>query len=108
LAKGLKASTSAGFEALFFSGDLMTTSLFSEKAMSLASVAKAVPFRIGEYRVTTTSLWRWATSGGQARPGEVLRLEAVRIGGRWVTSVAAVERFVQALTNRGQNNTGGG
>jgi hypothetical protein len=31
--------------------------------------------------------------------GEIVRLEALRCGGRWITSVEAVARFMQRLTD---------
>ena len=38
------------------------------------------------------------TKGSPTAGGAVVRLEAVRVGGRWLTSRAAVARFVAALT----------
>jgi hypothetical protein len=43
---------------------------------------------------------RWITSGAKSPTGEVVRLEAVRLGGRWVTSAAALQRFAERLTPR--------
>jgi hypothetical protein len=37
-------------------------------------------------------------TGVRVQSGERVRLEAVRLGGRWVTSSAALERFIAAQT----------
>ena len=38
--------------------------------------------------------------GAGAPDGNLVKLEAVRIGGRWLTSREALQRFVAALTPR--------
>ncbi|MDB5311929.1 MAG: hypothetical protein JWO38_6131 [Gemmataceae bacterium] len=40
---------------------------------------------------------RWATSGARAVDGRVVKLEAVRLGCRWLSSEAAFARFMTAL-----------
>jgi hypothetical protein len=37
-------------------------------------------------------------AGTKAPDGRVVRLEAIRLGGRWLTSVEALQRFAAALT----------
>jgi hypothetical protein len=41
---------------------------------------------------------RWAFCGVKTPDGRRVKLEACRCGGRWVTSVAAFQRFVEAQT----------
>jgi hypothetical protein len=40
-----------------------------------------------------STIFRWATSGAHG-----VRLDAVRIGGQWITSIEAVRRFIHAST----------
>jgi hypothetical protein len=48
--------------------------------------------------VHPATLARWVTTGVRGPDGTVVRLEAVRLGGRWVTDDAALARFSQRLT----------
>lgn len=48
-------------------------------------------------RVSVWSILRWIRHGVRKR-----RLEAVKVGGRWFTSVAAVRRFVVASDEGGR------
>jgi hypothetical protein len=45
----------------------------------------------------TSTVHRWAFRGLPAGPGRRVRLEAVRRGSKWLTSRAAVERFLGKL-----------
>ena len=45
-----------------------------------------------------STVLRWMLSGVRTAAGLTVRLEAVRLGGRWVTSAAAYQRFVEAQT----------
>jgi hypothetical protein len=45
-----------------------------------------------------STIYRWITIGVHLRGGEVVRLEGARIGGRWLTSAEAIQRFVERLT----------
>src|SRR5687767_2913000 len=71
-----------------------------EKLYSPAAVAKAsrVPGHRGGSHVNGSTLFRHITKGVRAANGEVIRLEAVRIGHRWLTSVEALARFAERLT----------
>jgi hypothetical protein len=41
---------------------------------------------------------RWVLTGTRALDGRVVRLEAIRLGGRWLTSIEALQRFAETLT----------
>jgi hypothetical protein len=43
-------------------------------------------------------IFRWIADGVQSPDGSIVRLEAVRMGGRWLTSVEALHRFAEAQT----------
>jgi len=41
---------------------------------------------------------RWILNGTKRQDGQLVRLEALRMGSRWITSVEAIQRFAEALT----------
>jgi hypothetical protein len=67
--------------------------LNAETPLSLAQAAQRIPSsRLGKPTHVST-LVRWILHGVRG-----VKLEAARIGGRWVTSQEALERFSAALT----------
>src|SRR5918997_7046189 len=77
----------------------MPFDLTSESALTLSQAAKLVPsYRAG--RPTHVSrLVRWIVNGVRTDDGRVVKLEALRLGGQWVTSAAALQRFAEAMTS---------
>jgi hypothetical protein len=71
-------------------------SLLSETIMYLGDVPAHVPRHNGE-PVTVAAVRYWIRTGIGTPNGRV-RLEACRLGGRWVTSREALGRFARALT----------
>jgi hypothetical protein len=65
----------------------------NERLLTLTEAAKSLP-RLNGKRISTTTLWRWATSGMRG-----VKLETRRIGRRVVTSMEALERFTAALAD---------
>lgn len=61
----------------------------SEQLMEEGLVAATAAARQAGLRVSVWTILRWIRRGVRAG-----RLEAVKIGGRWFTSVAAIRRFV--------------
>jgi len=45
-----------------------------------------------------SSVFRWIFKGVPGPDGQRVRLEAIRLGGRWGTSPAALQRFAEATT----------
>lgn len=75
-----------------------THNLLTERLIGLAEAARLFPaYRQGR-PVSPVTPWRWATKGVRRSDGATVRLEAVRVGGRWLTTVEAVERFIQNQT----------
>lgn len=74
------------------------TLLNGEKLLGFAAVAKRLPGHRGTGALNPSTVFRWITKGVRAANGEVVRLEAVRIGGAWRTSVEALARFSAKLT----------
>jgi hypothetical protein len=59
-------------------------------------IAEAAPIA----RTSFASLWRWIMRGVPGPDGGRIRLEAIRVGGKWLTSREALERFAEAVTPR--------
>jgi hypothetical protein len=83
-----------------FAGDNSVIDLSNEDTFSLALAAQTIrPGRNGK-RTHISTLIRWITRGARAADGSRVRLEAVRLGGRWLTSREALQRFAERLTPR--------
>jgi hypothetical protein len=66
--------------------------------LSLSAAGRLFPAHRGNGAVDPSTVFRWVTKGTKATGGRAVKLEAVRVGGRWLTSRGAVARFVAALT----------
>jgi hypothetical protein len=72
--------------------------LLNERRIGLHEAAKLAPsYREGKPTHVSTIL-RWITKGVRLSNGELVRLEGVRLGGRWITSFEAFARFSERLT----------
>jgi hypothetical protein len=69
-----------------------------ETPISLTAAARSVPSSRGGKPTHISTLLRWILSGVKAPSGEVVRLEAIRLGGKWITSREALQRFAERLT----------
>jgi hypothetical protein len=77
----------------------MPTSLLNEQLISLAAACTIIPPAKGAERTHLSTPLRWIKRGVRSpTTGERVRLEACRLGGRWMTSRPAVERFIDRLT----------
>ena len=74
------------------------TEIQSGGGLSLSAAGRLFPGHRGNKAVDPSTVFRWVTRGLPSPDGQVVRLEAVRVGGRWLTSRGAVARFVAALT----------
>jgi hypothetical protein len=72
-----------------------------ERLIGVSAAARLLPPNRGERPVHPSCILRWITSGVRVG-GEIVRLEALRLGGRWVTSVEALQRFGEAQTPRAE------
>jgi Protein of unknown function (DUF1580) len=71
-------------------------SLLSETLVSFGQAAALFPpFRLGR-PVSPSCVWRWHRHGVRLPDGRVVRLEAVRVAGRFLTTIEAVHRFIAA------------
>jgi hypothetical protein len=75
----------------------MGIDLRNDNTISLSQAARMLPPRRRGRPVTLSCLLRWVLDGVKSPSGRV-RLEAVGMGGRWITSVEALERFAAQQT----------
>jgi hypothetical protein len=69
-----------------------------ETPLALTQAALLVPPGHGGKKTHISTLLRWILTGAKAPNGATVRLEAVRLGGRWLTSREALQRFAERLT----------
>jgi hypothetical protein len=74
--------------------------LTQESVLSLAQAAKLQPPGRRGRSMSLSCVLRWVLQGVRGPDGKVVRLEAVRLGGRWLTSREALQRFAEAQTPR--------
>ncbi len=71
--------------------------ILSGDALTLSAVAQLIPAHRGGGRMSPSTVWRWVVQGTRAA-GRMVKLEAARVGNRWLTSRSAVTRYMTALT----------
>jgi hypothetical protein len=74
--------------------------LQTERLVSLAEAAKLVPPGRQGKSTHVGTLLRWVLKGCRAPNGGKVKLEAIRLGGKWATSSEALQRFADRLTPR--------
>jgi hypothetical protein len=74
--------------------------LIDEQLLSLPQAARRLPPGRRNRPVSLSCVLRWVLDGVPGPGGQRVRLEGVRVGGRWLTSVEALARFAAALTPR--------
>jgi hypothetical protein len=72
--------------------------LLAETPLSLTEVCRKLPVGLGGSELHLSTVLRWCTVGVKSPDGTVVRLEAVRVGKRWVTSAEALNRFIDRIT----------
>jgi hypothetical protein len=68
--------------------------IMSEGPQGLAALAKQYPCHRRAGSLTPQALWRWATRGIKTPDGRTVRLEVIKLAGRYLSSAKAVERFI--------------
>src|SRR5262245_52154253 len=74
-------------------GEHTMIDLASERTLTIAEAAK-------NNRVAFSTLFRWMLHGAKNSAGQLVKLEAIRLGNRWLTSTEALQRFAERLTPR--------
>jgi hypothetical protein len=76
----------------------MSERILSETMLGLPAAARRLPCFRSDRPVSPSTVWRWIKDGVRLANGRIIRLEAIRLGARWVTSAEALGRFVAAQT----------
>lgn len=76
----------------------ISTEVLNGSGLSLSQAARRFPPFRENKPVAPSTVFRWIFSGVRLPDGTHLRLEAVRLGGRWLTSGPAIERFISRQT----------
>jgi hypothetical protein len=71
--------------------------LTDERVVTFSQAAEHLP-KINGKKIHVSAIWRWAREGVRG-----VRLEALLMGGRWLTSVQALERFGTAVAATGRD-----
>jgi hypothetical protein len=74
--------------------------LTTETLISLPEAAKLLPPGRRNRPVNLSTILRWILDGVKLPCGKAVRLEAVRLGGRWLTSKESLQRFAESQTPR--------
>jgi hypothetical protein len=78
--------------------------ILAGKGVGIAGIARLVPsFRPGR-PTTPNAITRWILSGVPGPNGSRIKLEAVRLNRRWVSSPGALARFIAAQQSDRQAN----
>src|SRR5262249_21374866 len=72
--------------------------LLKEKLIGLNQAARLLPPGRGGRPVSFSCVLRWITDGIPGPDGGRVKLEGVRVGGRWLTSDEALARWAERLT----------
>jgi hypothetical protein len=76
--------------------------LKSEQLLSLAEAAQRLPRGRGGRPTHFSTILRWILTGVRGPADEKVKLEAIRLGDRWLTSAEALQRFAEALTPKSE------
>lgn len=68
--------------------------LLSERLISFAQAARLIPPSRQGRPVSPSCIWRWHRSGVKTPDGRIVRLEALKLVHRFVTTEEAVRRFI--------------
>jgi Protein of unknown function (DUF1580) len=72
--------------------------LTTEPLISLNDASRIVPAARRGKKTHLSTLLRWILKGCRGPNGTMVRLEAIRVGNRWMTSRQALQRFAESLT----------
>jgi hypothetical protein len=78
--------------------DQLLSEIAAGESIYLVQAAKLLPAHRQGKPVTLSCLIRWISPGVLGPSGERIKLEAARLAGKWVTTRAALARFVAAQT----------
>jgi hypothetical protein len=74
------------------------TSILRETTLKLSEIGDHLPPGRRGKRLSLSAALRWVLDGVRLPDGRRVRLEAVRVSGKWISSLEALERFAAAQT----------
>jgi hypothetical protein len=81
----------------------ITNEIAAGEGLYLSAAAKLFPpYRLGR-PVSLACVLRWIVDGVRGPNAECIHLEAARLAGKWVTTPAAISRFLLAQTPEGSD-----
>lgn len=89
--------TSAGGQSPVITEGIMID-ITTEKPIPLSELCLLVPPGRNGKKTHLSTLLRWIGRGVRNPAGELVRLEAIRLGNRWMSSQEALQRFAERLT----------
>jgi hypothetical protein len=72
--------------------------LARERAYNLSDLCQFVPPGRDGKKTHLSTLLRWILKGVRTATGQLVKLEALRLGGRWICTRESLQRFAEALT----------
>ncbi len=84
---------------LIWRANVPVYSLTKEQPVPLSKVPQLFPALGRKGNLSFSTVYRWVTKGLKVPSGKRVRLEASRLGGGWVTTMEAIDRFVDRLTS---------
>jgi hypothetical protein len=76
----------------------VTNEILAGSGLNLGQAPRCFPPYRESRPVNPSTVFRWIMYGVHLRDGTRLRLEACRVGGRWLTSREAIKRFIDRQT----------
>jgi hypothetical protein len=74
--------------------------LMTETLIGLCEAARRLPPGQSGRPVHFSCVFRWVTDGVPGPDGRRVKLEAIKVGRRWLTSIEALARWAERLTPR--------
>jgi len=78
--------------------------IINETTISLSQAARRLPPGRKGAPTSLACILRWVLAGSRGAGGQKVKLEAIRLGGRWITSVEALARFAERLTPKSNDS----
>jgi hypothetical protein len=66
--------------------------------ITIPQAARSLPSGRKGQPTHSATITRWITGGSKGPDGEIIRLKAVRLGGRWLTTRRWLDEFAERLT----------
>ena len=77
---------------------LVLQEVMSGDGLSFSAAGRLFPGHRGGKAMDSSAIYRWYAKGKTGPSGALVRLEACRVGSRWLTSKQSLNRFIMRLT----------